>query len=496
MNNNTLQINSPTISDVYTPLKINDKGHLSSISKIQRIEPYPLGSRIEPYPSGSRIEPYPSGSRFLFIYLRNLYRKYLKHYSPVRSTAIWAWKNFRPIYLNFKSIHLFNSTSRKEKKWRPLINLSEFSKKRNLMTHKITNTEVVNTPVPTVTPAADQSYLVSPHDQYVFPEISVVMVENATIYGGSNLTLVDNKVVCHDLFDATHDLTSEELHGRALIDPKRKRIRWLSYDKEPAKLSTAATFVDACAPNYAHWLTEVLPRIALFCTQECYNEIPIVINDGLHENILNSLFEVIGSERKVIALPIGRAITINKLTSVAGYVPFGRRKECLEHSHGAFSPGSLAVLKNHMLSMCNVVEENKAVRHQKIFLRRNSDTRTMVNSREIEELLIEKGFVIIETDKLSFLEQVNLFNNAKQIISPTGAALANAIFCKPGTKVAVLMGKHKDMIYRYWLNILAPLQLEISYVLGAIVKNRDLGIHGNFFIDPKDVLNLLQEMEE
>jgi capsular polysaccharide biosynthesis protein len=473
--NNNLQINSPTVSSIYTPLKSSDQGHVSSISKIQQ------------------IEPYVSEGRFTFICLRNLYRKYLKHYSPVRSTAIWAWKNFYPLYLNLKSIHLSNSIIRKAKRWRPLTNLCEFSKKRGLVAYKIADTEVVNTPVPTAIPAADQSYLVSPHDQYAFPEISVAIAEDATIYGGSNLTLVDNDVVCHDLFDATRDFTSEELHGRALIDPKRKRIRWLSYDKEPTKLSTAATFVDACASNYAHWLTEVLPRIALFCTQERYKEIPIVINDGLHENILNSLFEVIGSRRKVIALPIGRAIIVNKLfiTSVAGYVPFERRTNKLTgHSHGKFSPKALKALRSYFDSI--ELSANEEEWPEKIFFRRNSGTRKIVGSDGLEIKLVAQGFVIVETESLTFLQQVQLAKNAKKIIAPTGAALANAIFCQPGTSVIVFMGKHEDMIYRYWANILSPLGIKVTYVLGNIVGKKSMGIHGDFFVHPDSVTNMLE----
>lgn len=478
MNSKGMHTGSQKTPEIYTPLEINHQENTSSIVKIEQ------------------IEPYATESRFIFACLRKLYRNYLKRYPLVRSAAIWAWKNFYPLYLNLKSIHLFNaitSKTKNAKRWRPLTNLSEFSKKRGLVTYKIADTEVINTPVPTVVPAADQSYLVSPHDQYVFPEISIAMAEDATIYGGSNLTLVDNEVVCHDLFDATRDFTSEELHGRALIDPKRKRIRWLSYDEEPVKLSTAATFVDACASNYAHWLTEVLPRIALFCDEERHKDIPIVINSGLHENILNSLFEVIGSKRKVIALPIGRAITINKLfiTSVAGYVPFERRTNKISgHSHGKFSPYAFNVLTSHLSS--HVDKTDSKGWPEKIFIRRNSGTRKVVNASEIENLLVTKGYKIVETESLTFLQQVQLAKNTKKIIAPTGAALANAIFCQPGTSVVVFMGKHENMIYRYWVNMLSPLGIKVTYVLGDIVNKKGMSIHGDFFVHPDNVANMLE----
>ena len=99
----------------------------------------------------------------------------------------------------------------------------------------------------------------------------------------------------------------------------------------------------------------------------------------------------------------------------------------------------------------------------------------------------------VEPEKLTFDQQVRLFSSASEIISSTGAALANAVSCKPGTRVAVLMGKHQDMIYRYWNNLLSPLGIKVSYVLGNIVRNKELGIHGDYVIDEDSIEDLLED---
>jgi len=54
------------------------------------------------------------------------------------------------------------------------------------------------------------------------------------------------------------------------------------------------------------------------------------------------------------------------------------------------------------------------------------------------------------------------------------------------------MAKHENMIYRYWLNMLSPLQVNVSYVLGEIVEKQELGIHGDFFIDSNNIYQLLK----
>jgi capsular polysaccharide biosynthesis protein len=427
-------------------------------------------------------------------WLGRIYRNRLKRYVLVRVTVQWAWRNGYPFYVNYISTYLLN---RKVKRWRRLAKLSDFARTNSIPIHNILDAAIIASPTPKVFPASDQSYLDLPNDQYTFPEISVVCIKNATTYGGTNLILTADEVVSHDLYDFERDFTSEELHGRTLIDPKFRRIRWLLHDHAPEAIPMAATFVDACAQNYAHWLTEVLSRVVLFCADERFKGVPLVVNDGLHKNIMESLLLVAGPEREIITLPIGRALLVEELylTSAAGYVPFDRRTNKLSgHSHGIFSPRAFELLQNQLGSLGQKTAEEAWP--EKIFLRRNSGTRMVTNADELEKLLFTRGFVIVEPEKLTFLEQVQLFKNAKEIVAYTGAALSNAIFCRPETRVAILMAKHENMIYRYWANMLAPLQVSVFYVLGNIVRNQDLGIHGDFFVSPTDLVELLDAFEE
>jgi hypothetical protein len=208
---------------------------------------------------------------------------------------------------------------------------------------------------------------------------------------------------------------------------------------------------------------------------------------------MESLFLVAGANRGIITLPTGRALAVDELylTSVAGYVPFGRRTNKLSgHSHGMFSPRAFEMLRKLLGALGQKTE--KEAWPEKIFLRRISGTRKVTNTAELEKLLFVRGYVIVEPENLTFLRQIQLFSHANEIVSPTGAALSNAIVCKPGAQVAVLMSKHKDMIYRYWSNLLSPFGIRVSYALGSIIENHDLGIHGDFSIDADCMNDLLE----
>lgn len=377
--------------------------------------------------------------------------------------------------------------------WRPLLKLRDYAELNSSPVVRILEPGDIESFVPVVFPENDHVYLSSAPSMENSPSIYVVTVRGGYVCGGSNLVMIDNQAICHDLYDFESDFTSEELHGRHKIDPIRRRIRWLLQDKFPEEIAVAASFVDACAANYAHWLTEVLPRIAAFCGEEQFQRIPLVVNEGLHKNILESLFSIVGTEREIITLPIGRAIRVNELyiTSAAGYVPFGRRSKCLSaHAHGVFNPIAFELIRNRI--QAQRPRSTKQIDWPKrIYLRRNSEVRTITNAGELERLLLSHGFTIIEPEKLTFMDQFQLFSGANEVVSLTGAALSNAIFCKPGTKVVVLMGKHKDMIFRYWINMLAPLGIDLVYVLGEIVKNSSAGIHGDFYIEVDNVTHAL-----
>lgn len=427
------------------------------------------------------------------ILLKEFYRKYLKKYRVIRLVVPWIWRRVFHIYVT-RITMLFRN--RNAKRWRTLTKLGQIAKRHDVLSYKLFDVSYVKMSAPKVSPSQDEVYLMSARDVYEIPEIIIAVINKGQVFGGSNLVVTDKTVVCHDLYDFNRDSTSEELHGRIQIDPGSSCIRWLSYDESPVSVPVAATFIDACAANYAHWMTEVLPRIVLLSSEESFNNIPIIINDGLHKNIMQSLFHVVGAEREIIMLPVGCSLVVDKLyvTSATGYVPFDQRTNKLSgHSHGLFSPYAIDLLRKKFDLLD--FKCNKEKWPEKIYLRRNSGTRKVMNAIEVEEYLISIGYLIVEPEKLSFIQQVQLFRNVRFIVSPTGAALSNAIFCRPRAKVVVLMGKHENMIYRYWCNMLMPIDIDVSYVLGNIDASQKLGIHSDFFVNLDDVKSLLKAME-
>ncbi len=75
--------------------------------------------------------------------------------------------------------------------------------------------------------------------------------------------------------------------------------------------------------------------------------------------------------------------------------------------------------------------------------RKNASYRKIVNESDLIGILKEKKFEILDTEQIDIKEQIKIFSNSEVVISPTGSALANIIFCNPGTKIIEIMPKYR-----------------------------------------------------
>ena len=74
----------------------------------------------------------------------------------------------------------------------------------------------------------------------------------------------------------------------------------------------------------------------------------------------------------------------------------------------------------------------------------NQHTTSTPPRRWAVSLEVKKGFLIIKLSKLSFNEQIELFNKAKIIIGSHGAGLTNIIFSEPSTQIIEIGNPNVD----------------------------------------------------
>jgi len=374
----------------------------------------------------------------------------------------------------------------------PLMTVGAYAAERGLRRSLIHASSRVDCGEPIVVPAGDADFYSAGPSSYDFPEIMLTEIEGAQARGRSNLLTAVGAVLTHELMDLDRDLPGEYVLGWLGITKDRRRAVWGAH--EPSNLyeeAEAAVFTDVAGPNYAHWLTEVLPRIAAFVQDPRYESTPIVVDLDLHSNIRRSI-ALIAPGRAVHRLKARDRLRVRRLhhVSVTGYVPYRLRDEGMLE-HGRFAPGALRHTVQRLRSAVQTRDDGTG---PKLFLRRNAKLRRLVNEPEIEAALAARGFFAVDPAKLTLEEQIVLFSQASMIVGATGAGLANLIFCRPDCPLVVLMPRFRHTAYWYWRRMAAAAGAgPVVHVSGPQVEtdfdpDREGALQQDYRVELADVL--------
>ena len=125
------------------------------------------------------------------------------------------------------------------------------------------------------------------------------------------------------------------------------------------------------------------------------------------------------------------------------------------------------------------------------------NSRNIKNRKALIEALSPLGFAAIQPEKLKFDEQAMLFSGADVIVTEFGAAMANVVFCRPGTRVVEIIaeGQHDP----WSAHLCAMLELD-HVVLFQRQSEQDLLDHPRHAKDSEfqfsvDVESLVQTVE-
>ena len=185
--------------------------------------------------------------------------------------------------------------------------------------------------------------------------------------------------------------------------------------------------------NYYHWLYDVLPKLAAFDFSTLSSLRFLACTK--HPFHLQTL-ELLGISRcSVIS-----ALRLNFYRSPLLQVPVAPTGPILE---------SILFLRKYLVDNPAQPLPQSPAGPRFYISRSNASSRRLNNETELLKLLTPLGFQVVTTENLTAAQQISLFHHAEIIISVTGAALANLAFCRPGTRLLILMPQNcEDFLYR------------------------------------------------
>lgn len=220
--------------------------------------------------------------------------------------------------------------------------------------------------------------------------------------------------------------------------------------------------------NYFHWLCQLLPRIKL------------LQDNGIDWSKINKILipeirgDFVKHSLKALNVPFDKIIEQKKndLYSFESLII-----PCKPNNHIYISRWSIEFLKSTFLKK-NSNQEGK------IYIkRRSAQGRNIINEEEILPILKEKGYKTVYLEDYNIFEQARMFNSAKSIVSPHGAALGNLVFCQKDTHLLELFNaSHFHCLYWNFANI-----LDLDYYYYQSNDNKIIPPHNknqNIYLEP------------
>lgn len=250
----------------------------------------------------------------------------------------------------------------------------------------------------------------------------VFSFRESTTVGRHSCILGPENTLVADLGYFLPHVEPSQLSWSEFLNVKEWRSRWLVdmrfRQQLPAvqKLTgTAAVLNNPWCHNYYHWMLEVAPRVMLL-RQAGFEPDWYVVDcqSGYQKQAL----ELMGIPAERCIQPhYGLHLRADQLLrpTFPGLVQCQMMAETM-HANSSLPSSPLASPRIYI--------SRKTAAHRKL-----------TNEPELEQCLEAYGFQSCSFDRLSFAEQVRTMRTAECIVTVHGAALANLIFARPGTRV-------------------------------------------------------------
>ena len=297
--------------------------------------------------------------------------------------------------------------------------------------------------------------------------------------------LVDGKVIGNaKLVSTARDIALGDiqfLYGD--LEPERHWILTQRRFRVPQRLAgTAVVLAASNAENYYHWLFDSLPRLYLLALAGYHlDDIDfLLLDDSKKAFQLQGLAHLGIPQAKLRHCSRRRVAECSRLIVPSMPGPLGRPPRWL-----------CSFLRRKFIGTRTVLP------YRKIYVsRQHARGRRIVNESQIVSALVDHGYEIVYAERLAFLEQVELFASAKEVISIHGAGMSNIVFAPRNAKILELGSPlHSNGSFRT-LAANCDLRYEHMYLAAAEEAGRADSRFANIVVEPASFRRKLEDFSE
>lgn len=330
-----------------------------------------------------------------------------------------------------------------------------------------------------------------------FPAVQVHSLRGVRILPGHDIVVNARNEILYERLERMQDRRALREDAITPLLGDRHVLLNLGLDRQEEIPAGLHLMNDVCY-NYAHWLTEILPRLLAAEVAGIDRRFPAIIQEGLPPQHLEALSMVLDG-RPVLQVRRGYNYRVGEIHLPTMYGLYHRRRyrpdEAASPEDGAIHPEVVAFLRARFLP------DGSTEGHRRLWVSRGSQQRLgqrrLTNEAEIEALFQRAGFETVHPERLTFREQVGLFREAGMIAGPAGAGLVNLLFAPADARILVLTKLHPQVNYYYYTHLAQMIGQSIGYVCGRPANNFGLlDFETDFHIDPAAAEQALREFLE
>ena len=275
----------------------------------------------------------------------------------------------------------------------------------------------------------------------VAPEVILYKFNNALVTAGSSNIIVENKVIIERMQNIddsnanySNDFVKEHDNDRAIVVPNVKE-----------ELNTVFFLGGNGSWNYYHWIIEIVPKIQYYIEAGlAKKKISLLVSEQVLKT--PSFLEILKKcllayDVEIIFMSEFKVYKVQNLYHInaPNNIVFNTRHVLSRPDFCYYRKESLEYVRKIGASILldwqnNNVAKSELVSYDRIILARKKTAYRKFNQEEVIELLSTYGFRTVFMEDYSLAEQIHIFNMAKIIIGPSGAAWTNLVFAKPGLK--------------------------------------------------------------
>ena len=198
-------------------------------------------------------------------------------------------------------------------------------------------------------------------------------------------------------------------------------------------------YIGARAPtNYYHWLVNALPSLYVMnLSANIPRDFPVIVPSEVRKfSTLWDPLVALAGKREVHLWPRDVELGVQRCAVIESPpvydTPLSRERS--RRLPLTIDRETMAGFRGHLFR-CFPQESRDGGYPERLYLARRGDDIRTPNGADLMNIAIERGFEIVYCEEESFATQMRLFESAKIVIGPGGAAFANVLFCSPGARV-------------------------------------------------------------